>query len=193
MPANPTHIFDARRGEDFQLQNRKIGVHFSSRQHGFVLINSCSHRSWGERLTFLQEAIAKSGSKLGFVTVKAWALGARALIKTMQAEYLDSSQHEASLIIYLSLQSIGTDLTRVFRIRERFGGSNSGEWGFGGCPERFSAPTSLSPSRARSWDLFQIVGQPEILNCYLYFGEMDQITFLVKPFEGLSASLATIV
>lgn len=177
-------IYDPRRGQDFRIKTA-TGT-FSGLEHNFYVVDNADS-NWGNRLDLLNKCISKT-SKIGFFTVAPWVPGAEKLRARIKQEFESVSECGGNLAGYFGLESDAA--RRLFAIRNEFGEGKSGEWGVGGCSEKFDPPTRTASAKKEAWEFFHLLTQPSKIGCLLYLGEMQQTTFMVKIFDGIDSYLA---
>jgi len=178
-------IYDSRLGQDFRF-NTPIGT-FSSLEHHFYVLDNAGNLPWARGDSLLKECVLKT-SKIGFFTIALWAPGAKKLATKIKQEFQVASEFWGSLCGYFDVET--DSIQKLFEIRKMFGEGKSGEWGLGGCLEKFSPPTRISFAKNETWGFCHILNQPAKIGCLLYLGEMRQTTFMTKIFDGLDACLA---
>jgi hypothetical protein len=179
-------FFDPRLGQDFKV-SVAIGT-FSSLTHNFFVLDGIFDP--GTKDLKLLDLCISHTSKLGFFVVTPWIPGSSQLRQKLEQDFSVASEFEGSLCGYFNIAT--NSVEKLIEVRNAFGGKQSGEWGIGGCTERFCLPTRQKLSRGELWNLFHILNQPTKLGCLLYFGEMQQTTLLTRVFDGLDSALKTV-
>jgi hypothetical protein len=179
-------IYDPRRGQDFRI-NTATGM-FSSLEHNFY-VSDTYDSDWDNRLDLLNKCISKT-SKLGFFTIAPWVPGAEKHRTRIKQEFKSVSECGGNLAGYFGLESDA--VRRLFAIRKEYGEGKSGEWGIGGCSEKFDPPTQTAPAKKEAGEFFHLLTQPSKIGCLLYLGEMQQTTFMVRMFDGIDSYVAEI-
>jgi len=180
-------IYDPRRGEDFVLKNRRLKKSFSSLHHGLLVVDSQGQSLLSKEVTVLKESIPKT-SALGFFIVVLWVPGAKKLKASIQQEFGETFECANSLCGYFDAQSVD-NVELLLDLRDTFGGNKSGEWGFGGCLTKFSAPKRISLFRGELWDFEHVLYDADRLGCLLFLGER-YTTFVTRIFDGMDAALS---
>lgn len=182
-------VYDPRVGNDFRLRNHLSGKEFSSQAEGFYVVESPILEEWVKPVAPLKSLITET-SRLGFFVATPWSPGGKKLMTAIREQLSEVLEFENSVCGYFANEN--GSLEKLLHLREVSGGRNSGEWGFGGCLERFTPPVRVSSTQAEAWDLFHILDQPEKIGCFVFLGEMAQATLLVRHFEGLGTALSTL-
>lgn len=187
MNIHSADSYDARLRQDFRLNIS--GGTFSSLECYFYVLDNADNLDWVESATILEECI-RNTSKYGFFTVVPWVPGANKLKAEIKKEFDVASELAGSLCGYFD---VGTDsIQRLIKMRRKFGGGRSGEWGLGGCLDHFTPTKQGSFAKKEAWNIFHVLSEPQKIGCYLFLGEMHQTTFLTKIFDGLDEYLSQI-
>lgn len=175
--------YDPRLGQDFTME--RAGNRFSSLDQNFFVLDGIWEPG-NNALDFLNECMVKT-SKLGFFVVTPWVPGASRLVKRIAQDFSIASEVEGSVCGYFDVNPGSVE--KLFLLREESNGARSGEWGIGGCMERFDPPARHALFRGETWDLFHIMAQATKLGCLHYYGEMHQASLLTRLFDGFDSAV----
>lgn len=172
-------IYDPRLGQDFVLfTGRSKKPMFSSLEHGLYVVEAVGQVCWATRQDLFLECILKTSIK-GFFTVVPWYPGAKKLKQALLEHFSDATEIDSSVVGYFD-PSPGL-LSRLFSIRDEYGGESSGEWCIGGCSTMFSE----KDMKCNGWNINCVLSQAEKIGCILSLEEMRQSHFMVKWFDEL--------
>jgi hypothetical protein len=180
-------IHDPRLGEDFVLRDSRLRTSFSSLRSGLYVMDLLDRGLLSELAKLVKRCIPRT-SNIGFFTLGPWSPGAKAVRDRIRQEFPAISEFEGSVAGYFDPQNIQS-LDMLLDIRSAFGGNKTGEWGFGGCTERFPEPKRSSFASGEWWDFAHILGSPENIGSFLYLGD-GYTTFMSKIFHGFDTVLA---
>jgi len=181
MKSLPLKFYDPRKGESFELSSEKWT--FSSLSSGFLVLDGYTEVE-AERFSAPIKKCVHATSSKAFTVVRPWVPGARKLRGQLSAT-LPELVEIGGVICAFSLPSV---LDEVLAIRKATGGSNSGEWIFGGCVD----PHASQLLDIRALPLVSLLRRAEKIGCLISFGEHGQLTFITRLFNGVDAIAAEI-
>lgn len=120
---------------------------FSSLAHCFYILDDAHDLEWVKHEDLLKQCVLKT-SKMGFFTVSPWIPGAKKLKTKIKEEFGEVFEFAGTLHGYFDIES--DSIQKLLEIRKTFGGEKSGEWGIGGCLEKFNLPVRISLAKAEA-------------------------------------------
>jgi hypothetical protein len=181
MKSLPLKLYDPRKGESFELSFGKWS--FSSLSSGFLVLDGHSEVD-AEMFSALISQCVHATSSRAFTVVRPWVPGARNLLEQLSAKFPDMVETEGARCVF----SAPAAFVEVLAIRKAVGGSNSGEWIFGGCID----PHASELLDFHALPLVSLLRHSEEIGCLLSFGEHGQLTFITRLFDGVDAIAAEI-
>lgn len=177
--------YDPKLDQDYEFYNYLSGTTFSSLKQGFYVLEAVGELNWESYQTILLECIAKT-STTGFVAVSPWHPGAEKLRKKLLSELTSAKEYNGTIFSYFT--PTREMLSKLFRIRNEYGGTSSGEWLIGGGSTDLLEKLVICVE----WNLSCFLQQADKIECILSLEEMQQSYFFIKPFEGLQSILQEI-
>jgi len=180
-------IFDAEKGEEFKLIDQESKNEFSNLKQNLFVIDDPEKILWEENIDFILKCISATSVK-GYFIVTPWVPGRDALMQSIYDlnEKLWNKEKDYDLF-YFDVKD--EPIKELFKIREKFGGYNSGEWVIGGCNSYFNVEGFKKNELTTS----DILLQDEKIGCLLELYEMHQSLFITIKYAGFEGDLKRIM
>jgi hypothetical protein len=174
--AGDISIFDPRRGHNYDFHDHLSGTSFSTRALGMILLladGASDDSDTVARLVALTAACVAAADSRGFVAVIPWEPGMARIRRELYDEWPGLVDNGPILLARYNGTPVMT--RKIFGLREKCGGSKSGEWLIGGASEELSIDGAITGMDVifKNWNQIRSV---------LYLAEAGQSWFLTCEF-----------